>query len=340
MTPTIICLTPVRNEAWVLDRFLKATSLWADYIIIADQMSTDGSREIALNYPKVRLIDNNSLEFNELGRKRLLIDEARKICGPKLLITLDADEMFSSEIFTSGEWDEILKLTPGTAINFQWSNFSPDGKTMWKGYYFPWGYMDDGFDNYDQGISLNAIHCARVPILNDTPSYDVKTFSVIHFQYTSWRRMLHKHYYYQCLEVINNPMKSAVDIYRQYHHMDNITNDQLLPIPTEWINWYKYRGIDILEVIETEVYWYDKEVLALFDKYGVRRFRKVYIWTVNWTEIANKMPNNTDIYEDPRNVKDKLIQRWLQYSQNKLNRRRYRRVDKLLKKMEIIDKIK
>ena len=40
--PLLIDLTPVFNEAWVLPAFLKATSLWADYIIIADQMSTDG----------------------------------------------------------------------------------------------------------------------------------------------------------------------------------------------------------------------------------------------------------------------------------------------------------
>ena len=61
----IICLTPVRNEAWILDKFLQCTSLWADYIILADQMSTDGSREIALKYPKVILVDNNSATFNE-----------------------------------------------------------------------------------------------------------------------------------------------------------------------------------------------------------------------------------------------------------------------------------
>jgi hypothetical protein len=29
-------MTPVRNEASVLHAFLKATSLWADHIIIAD----------------------------------------------------------------------------------------------------------------------------------------------------------------------------------------------------------------------------------------------------------------------------------------------------------------
>ena len=44
--PLLVVLTPVFNEAWILPAFLKATSLWADYIIIADQMSTDGSREI------------------------------------------------------------------------------------------------------------------------------------------------------------------------------------------------------------------------------------------------------------------------------------------------------
>ena len=44
--PLLVVLTPVRNEAWVLHAFLKATSLWADHIIIADQMSTDGSRDI------------------------------------------------------------------------------------------------------------------------------------------------------------------------------------------------------------------------------------------------------------------------------------------------------
>ncbi|MDR1737564.1 MAG: hypothetical protein LBR66_01915 [Candidatus Symbiothrix sp.] len=28
MKPAIICLTPVKNEAWILDRFLTAASLW------------------------------------------------------------------------------------------------------------------------------------------------------------------------------------------------------------------------------------------------------------------------------------------------------------------------
>ena len=156
----VVCLTPVRNEAWVLDRFLKATSLWADVIIVADQMSTDGSREIAVKYPKVVLIDNDTEDFNEPERQKLLIDEARKIEGKKLLITLDADEMFSPEIFDSKQWKEVLLSKPGTVIYFQWANFAPDLKHMWYGNYFPWGFMDDGTEH----ISKNAIQNARIPL--------------------------------------------------------------------------------------------------------------------------------------------------------------------------------
>ena len=97
--PLIICLTPVKNEAWILDKFIQCASLWADCIIIADQMSTDGSRDIALKYPKVRLIDNDSEAFNEPERQKLLVDAARQIHfngQRRLLISLDADEFLTS----------------------------------------------------------------------------------------------------------------------------------------------------------------------------------------------------------------------------------------------------
>ena len=45
-----IVMTPTRNEAWVIRAFLECNGLWADYIIIADQMSTDGTREIIAEY--------------------------------------------------------------------------------------------------------------------------------------------------------------------------------------------------------------------------------------------------------------------------------------------------
>ena len=77
--PLLIVLTPVRNEAWVLHAFLKATSLWADHIIIADQMSTDGSREIYPQYEKVIVIDNPRTEMHQARTRQLLFEAAKKM---------------------------------------------------------------------------------------------------------------------------------------------------------------------------------------------------------------------------------------------------------------------
>jgi glycosyltransferase involved in cell wall biosynthesis len=102
--PTVICLTPVKNEAWVLERFLRCASVWADYIIIADQKSTDGSQEIARQFKKVILIENPSPTYNEFAREELLIEAARNISGPRLLVALDADEALTANFMNSVEW--------------------------------------------------------------------------------------------------------------------------------------------------------------------------------------------------------------------------------------------
>lgn len=325
MKPTIICLTPVKNEAWILDRFLSAASLWADYIIIADQMSTDGSREIAKQYSKVILIDNNTEEFNEPERQKLLINEARKIKGPRLLITLDADEMFTPNILNSDEWQEVLNSKPGTVFKFQWANITPDLKQFWYGQYFPWGYMDDGYEHND----TNKIHSGRVPIPENHPIKVIESIKVMHFQYTDWDRMLSKHRWYQCLEVINYPNKSVVDIYRQYHHMDVINKNDCFVIPTKWINDYKEIGINILHVNKDEKIWYDEQTLNLFKYFGTKKFSKIDIWDISWKKKSKLWGFETHLnYRNPQSIKIKMLIRWLRYSQNKLNKKFFRRLDR------------
>ncbi len=48
--PIHIVMTPTRNEAWVIRAFLESTMRWVDYVIICDQFSTDGTREIVAQY--------------------------------------------------------------------------------------------------------------------------------------------------------------------------------------------------------------------------------------------------------------------------------------------------
>lgn len=313
MKPTIICITPVKNEAWILDRFLSSASLWADYIIIADQMSTDGSRDIALKYPKVILIDNSSTDFNEKERNNLLLIEARKISGKRLIIALDADEIFSPEIFSSNDWKSILNLEFGTVIKFQWANLKPGLKKMWlDDFLFPWGYIDDGGISSDDRI----IHTSRIPYKESSPIYVVKDFKVMHFQYTVWSRMQCKHRWYQCYERVKFPKKSAVDIYRLYHHMYSVSKDRLIDVPTYWQKDYLKQGIDISKGLIQDKLWWEESVLEMFDNYSIHTFSSLNIWGVNWNKIAKKWNRaNSDKYKDPRGVKDILIQLYLKLTQ-------------------------
>ena len=132
MEPLKVVLTPVRNEAWVLRAFLEATSLWADYIIIADQMSTDGSREIAKEYPKVILIDNNRKEMHMAATRRLLFEEAKKIEGEKLLFALDADEFLSGDFVNTEDWKKILKSKPDDSFCWRWMNLKRNDITKYS----------------------------------------------------------------------------------------------------------------------------------------------------------------------------------------------------------------
>src|SRR6266446_8064816 len=151
--PAVICLTPVKNEAWILERFLRCASLWADYIIIADQGSNDGSIEIATSFPKVILVDNPSLTFNEPERQKLLLETARRISDHRLLITIDADEFIKANILASPEWNSVLQAPTGTVIRFQWPIILSDLCSYWM---YPadhaWGFIDDGSEHKGRAI--------------------------------------------------------------------------------------------------------------------------------------------------------------------------------------------
>lgn len=268
--PAIICITPVKNEAWILDLFLKTTSLWADYIIIADQHSDDGSRDIARQYEKVTLIDNDSEDFNEPERQELLLSAARKIPGEKLIIALDADEILSAEALDLSSWHKMLAAEPGTAFGFRWPLINQEFNEFWYSdtnlRYF--AYRDDGATHIG-----NKIHSPRIPILSDTKLEVVDSFVVMHYQFVDWERMKSKHRWYQCYERVNFPNKNQISLYRMYHHMYN--KKQLLPIPKSWFGRYLDRQINICSVHINKVYRWDILTDEYIQKFGVDYFKYV-----------------------------------------------------------------
>lgn len=270
----LVVLTPVKNESWILSLFCASTSLWADHIIIADQKSTDNSKEIASKFPKVTLIDNESEDLDEGYRDKILVEKARDIVGNNgILFRIDADEIFTPK-FDSDDWKQIRQSKSGTIFCFRWIQLNKDLSSYWetKGSTMYGAFVDDGREFSPHGL----IH-ARYMFKPDSPNDVIipQDIGLLHFQFADWNRMCSKHRWYQCFEKIKFPDKSAIDIYRMYHWMYNPS----LPyqgIPSEWINTYQNSyGIDITNYIKDENYWWDDKVREYLLEYSPKYFKHI-----------------------------------------------------------------
>ncbi len=324
--PVVICLTPIKNEVWILDRFLKAASLWADYIILSDQGSTDGSIEIAKKYSKVVLLENKELPyFDEYLMRKPLFDAAREIEGDRILISLDADEFLTPNWEYSKEWETILSSPQGTIINFPWLNINPDFETYWENLPNSCMYVDDNTE-----FKTGVIHASRLPRPFSYDEIYLKEIKILHYQYTDWERMLSKHRWYQCVELIkmnNNP----VDVFRRYHHMYEINEVKLKPVQRMWFDEYTKYGIDITSIYHQSMLLWERTVLDYMNEFGTSYFRHLNIWTVNWCNIAQKWNYpNPEKYKDPRKKWEKAINKWLIRSQKNRNKYWVRMLDRII----------
>jgi glycosyltransferase involved in cell wall biosynthesis len=301
---------PVQNEAWILQRTLACASLWADKIIIADQMSTDGSREIAREYPNVIIVDNATKGYCENIRIKLMVNEARKIPGKKLLIALDADEALSANFYKSDEWCFMLNSTPGTSFVFERVNILPDMENCWiesKKYN---AVIDDGYED-----SYSIIHGRPLPIRNIRKAKTLNEIKILHYQYTNWKKMKDKQRWYQVWHSLDKTAPSPIDMYRLYHPAEKVRPVEIVSLRKEWLQHYKDKKID-MESTSNASPTREREILEYFEKYGVDRFRKLDVWDVDWEKIAKNIGfKHQKPLRDPRNFFEKIIHYWLASSQ-------------------------
>lgn len=327
MIPKLICLTPVLNEAWILDRFIKCASLWADHIIIADQGSTDGSVDIAKKYDKVIFIDNTSSgDFNEMQMRAPLFEAANKIEGPKIFIGLDADEILTPN-FNSSEWNTVRNAKPGTILSFPIYNLLPNGK-YWNFGDIYCGYVDDGTP-YTTGL----VHSPRMIL---PPGHDVllcHDICLLHYKFMDMERMKDRNRWYQCFELINKENK-PISIFRRYHHLEAIPTNQHTPWPNWWKEEYQKYGIEITSVLHHSEQRWNMKILEYFNTYGATYFRHLNIWEINWEERAESLGiKHEKSFKDPRRRWEKAVNRWLINSQNKQNKMNVHLLEKIFKKI-------
>lgn len=308
----IVCVTPIRNEEWILERFLTATEQWADHIVIADQGSTDRSREIAQACEKVRLIENRAPAYDEGARQQLLLAAAREIPGPRVIVALDADELLSPTWQDSAEWAALRSAPSGTVFRFDWINLLPDHRAFVPREKFPFAFVDDGSEHGGE-----SIHSTRIPVQPAAPVIDMTTISVLHLQHTDWSRMKSKQRWYQCWERLNNPSKRAIQIYRQYHWMDALPLEEVRPLDAAWIDSYRQLGISLTASRKGGPYWWDREVITWFLEEGTHRFSKLDLWELDWAGVAAELGLEADSarLRDPRSRIEKSMHTWLRRTQ-------------------------
>lgn len=324
--PKIVVVTPVKNEAWILERFLAITSRFADLIIVADQASTDGSVEICRRYPKVTLIQNNSEQYDEASRQILLIQAARELVPEhKIILALDADEVLAANALETLGWQAMLKARPGTVLYFEKPDLYLTPQQCIR-YSTPWplGYVDDGAEHKPK-----KIHSIRIPI----PEYSLRLFihdvKVLHYALTRMDVQASKRRMYCVIENVSKTLPSLTRRVTYLSNTDWTKQGRLEVCPKDWFEAWEELEIDMTTIQHQLYYWYDYEVLSYFYKYGLCRFWFDDIWNYDWEKCRlhaksigiNYIPEY-NISKPPRviNFSTKLLDKPLLYIREQMKK--------------------
>lgn len=281
--PKIVVLTPIRNEEWILELFLKVTEQFADVIIVADQNSDDDSLAICKSFSKVHVIHNSDSEYNEASRQALLIKFARSLVPEKkILLALDADEILAGSSISSSDWSNMLTAKPGTVLLFEKPNvYDSLNSCVRYPELFPGGYVDDGATH-----TPKIIHSIRIPAPENAQKLELREIKFLHYALLRPAAQAAKMRMYSVIENV----AGTKNIYQRRRYYDSQVNwlaqGQCTSTDPEWFNAWSDCGIDMKKFADSGQYWQDRETLKYFSKYGTLRFWLDDIWECDWRNIA------------------------------------------------------
>jgi glycosyltransferase involved in cell wall biosynthesis len=278
--PSLVVLTPVRNEGWILERFLQVTSRVADHIILADQGSTDDSRAIAARFENVTVIDNPDPGYSEATRQQLLLDAARRMVpGPRVLLAIDADEIIAADGPNSVGWRTMMSAAPGTVLEFERIDLHyHTDRCLRHDEWRPFGYVDDGAEHQGRWI-----HSMRIPFPPARPRVRLNSVRLLHYAGVRPTGFAARLRWYSVLE---NTMGTCPHVFKRrlrYHnHLDPTGDARVEPARPEWFQGWEDVGIDMHSISDAPFHWYDVEVLRTFGEKGTGRYWLDDVWRFDW----------------------------------------------------------
>jgi len=276
----------------------KTCELFADKIILLDQGSIDKSVEMANQFPKAKVFSNTDKHLNENHTIGKLYQLARSEApGPRIIIRLDADEVMTANVLSSGEWNTVLCATLGTVICFPRVEIL-SFEECYVHAIIDRGYIDDG-----RNFEVNPIHAKSTPIKEKVPTLTCNKIKILH--YSGLRKKLGeaKMRYYCMLDNIYNsrPIFERRKFYRQGHILEIIRSTaQRVQFDDLWIKDYELRGIDMTSIMDDDFAWHDEACIDLILEHGAERFFIDPLWYHEWEGIIESLPHEKKIVAQKR----------------------------------------
>lgn len=275
----VIGLMPVRNEAWVLRESLTCLSGFCDVILVGDQDSSDESRSIAREFPKVMLIESRAAAICEQARWRLW-DAARDLPGTNVIWCTDADELVSPRLVLAFLQRYRDELSPGVVVECEYyHSWSTPGRYRDAGwpyapYWKPVAMVDDRRVDYRRDRAL-PLHEERVPVTRTSPRLRADSVPILHLQWLLPNHMQMRQAWYRCREWMESG-RTAADINRQYSVALPTHRLRTRPVPAEWIGDVRFPDL----AADLEPAWQEAEILQWFGERGPAFFEPLEIWHV------------------------------------------------------------
>ena len=278
----IIAIIPVKNEEWILRRNLATLSLFCDYIIVGLDSCADTSEEICDSFSKVIkvFIQDGTLNHLKKNRRQLLLERARLISDSAVIIAVDADEIFSSNILSLDVLKNINHLKPGYGLSVRFRElwFSPylyrgEDSSSWSGRQMPCIWRDNG-DDYPIGNR----HEVRIP---NTIKVEKIELDLIHFArvvpVNYWARM--RNYIVHEVAVLHqNPNK----INMFYSIVRDEKDMKLSIVPVSWYENWIDNDCSFLKFEDKFDNWFNDSTLNLILESNIGMLDKCDIWDFDW----------------------------------------------------------
>lgn len=289
MKRKIIVLTPVKNEAWIIEQFLKITSAFADHIIIADQQSSDKSISICEKFQKVTVVKNDSADYREDDRQNLLINKARALFpGENVLLALDADEIATASSLHPSNW-EILRNAPvGSVFYFEKPDLFPDLARCirHRQSFYPMGFVDDGNITHEP----KKVHSIRVPIKSNSARIDVEDITFLHYSYVRPQVQREKFRFYSLQEAVlgTAPWYRRRRRYRKPNHLLPLIKAE--SIVFNWLNYPDSLRWNVDNFEDCTNSWFNIAAAEMVAKHGEHRFWLDDIWDEDFPVSKRHFP--------------------------------------------------